>query len=148
MAFGQLAGLSIQDVPAEAMERISDASDEALLPRMIEVLRGLPAAGGLDASHIERLFSAHERLGEAYRNDVPAKRYEGTAEMFRAVQRQSARAEDEGWSAWLTESVRVSPVPGPHTRLLKEPHVRVLAELLREQLRRLESAEPEATKQD
>ncbi|MBJ6764887.1 non-ribosomal peptide synthetase, partial [Myxococcaceae bacterium JPH2] len=148
VAFGQMAGLSIQDVPAEALEHLSDATDEALLPRMIEVLRGLPAAGGLDASHIERLFSVHERLGEAYRNYVPANRYAGTAELFRATQRPSARAEDEGWSQWLTEAVRVSPVPGTHTSLLEEPHVRVLVELLDERLRLLDASAPVETKPD
>ncbi|WP_279636870.1 non-ribosomal peptide synthetase [Corallococcus llansteffanensis] len=140
-AFGKMVGLPVQDVSAPELERLSSLEGNELLSRMIEVLRNLPAAGGLEPGQIERLFSVHERLGEANRGYVPASRYEGPAELFRAAVRASdpTRAEDEGWKAWLPGGVSVCHVPGTHLTLLEEPQVPTLAERLTERLRALDT---------
>ncbi|NOK31919.1 amino acid adenylation domain-containing protein [Corallococcus exercitus] len=140
-AFGKMVGLPVQDVPAPELEQLGGLEGEALLSRMISLLRNLPAAGGLEPGQIERLFAVHERLGEANRGYVPASRYEGPAELFRAAVRASDphRAEDEGWKAWLPGGVSVCHVPGTHLTLLEEPQVPTLAERLTERLRVLDS---------
>ncbi|WP_253894822.1 non-ribosomal peptide synthetase [Corallococcus exercitus] len=140
-AFGKMVGLPIQDVPAPELEQLGGLEGEALLSRMIQLLRNLPAAGGLEPGQIERLFAVHERLGEANRGYVPASRYEGPAELFRAAVRASdpARAEDEGWRAWLPGGVSVCHVPGTHLTILEEPQVPTLAEQLTQRLRALDS---------
>ncbi|NPD22374.1 non-ribosomal peptide synthase/polyketide synthase, partial [Corallococcus exiguus] len=140
-AFGKMVGLPVQDVPASEIEQLESLDGEALLSRMIQLLRNLPAAGGLEPGQIERLFAVHERLGEANRGYIPAGRYEGPVELFRAAVRANdpTRAEDEGWKAWLPGGISVCHVPGTHLTLLEEPQVPTLAEQLTKRLRALDA---------
>nr|WP_253903091.1 non-ribosomal peptide synthetase [Corallococcus exiguus] len=140
-AFGKMVGLPVQDVPASEIEQLESLDGEALLSRMIQLLRNLPAAGGLEPGQIERLFAVHERLGEANRGYIPAGPYEGPVELFRAAVRANdpTRAEDEGWKAWLPGGISVCHVPGTHLTLLEEPQVPTLAEQLTKRLRALDA---------
>ncbi|MBN8471529.1 non-ribosomal peptide synthase/polyketide synthase [Corallococcus exiguus] len=140
-AFGKMVGLPVQDVPASEFEQLESLDGEALLSRMIHLLRNLPAAGGLEPGQIERLFAVHERLGEANRGYIPAGPYEGPVELFRAAVRANdpTRAEDEGWKAWLPGGISVCHVPGTHLTLLEEPQVPTLAEQLTKRLRALDA---------
>ncbi|RKH14792.1 amino acid adenylation domain-containing protein [Corallococcus sp. CA053C] len=141
-AFGRTAGFALQDLPAQELEHLSAVQDPELLPRMLEVLRDLPAAGGLEPGQLERLFAVHERLGKANRNYVPASRYSGPAELFRAAAHAGdpTRAADGGWSEWVPGGLAVCQVPGDHFSLLQEPHVLTLAERLTERLRALDES--------
>ncbi|MDD1594854.1 hypothetical protein C7U85_39355, partial [Bradyrhizobium sp. WBAH42] len=84
-AFGKMVGLPVHEVPASELEQLESLHGEALLSRMIHLLRNLPAAGGLEPGQIERLFAVHERLGEANRGYIPAGPYAGPVELFRAA---------------------------------------------------------------
>ncbi|RKH74771.1 non-ribosomal peptide synthase/polyketide synthase [Corallococcus aberystwythensis] len=141
-AFGRMAGFPLQDVPAQELEKLSAVPDSELVPGMMEVLRQLPAAGGLEPGQMERLFAVHERLGEANRGYVPASPYTGPAELFQAAVHAGdpSRAAEGGWSTWTPGGLTVSQVPGDHFSLLQEPHVATLAERITLRLRALDGS--------
>jgi thioesterase domain-containing protein len=98
----------------------------------------------LEPGQLERLFAVHERLGEANRGYVPASRYSGPVELFRAAAHAGdpTRAADGGWSEWVPGGLAVCQVPGDHFSLLQDPHVLTLAERLTERLRALDESTP------
>jgi thioesterase domain-containing protein len=58
--------------------------------------------------------------------------------LLRAEESSPAAGDDEamGWEEWARGGVEVLRVPGSHSTMTREPHVRLLAERLRECLRR------------
>ncbi|RKH43086.1 non-ribosomal peptide synthetase [Corallococcus llansteffanensis] len=141
--FARMVGLPLKDAPAEALEELNGTHGPELLTRMLDVVRQLPAAGGLEPAQIERLFAVHERLSEAHRGYVPPSLYGGSADFFQAASHASAPTRDahKPWTEWITGDVAVSEVPGDHLTLLQAPNVATLAEKLSERLRELEARE-------
>jgi amino acid adenylation domain-containing protein len=142
-SFAQMVGIPLQDLPPLELESLSGLEGAALMERVMEGLRNLPSAGGLEPVQAGRLFAVHEKLTAAHLGYVPASTYTGTAELLVAsVLPSFPVAEDRGWSAWVSGGVRVSAVPGDHLTLLQPPNVATLAEKLKGLLRALE---PEGT---
>jgi amino acid adenylation domain-containing protein len=75
-------------------------------------------------------------------------RFGGRITLFRAPRQPYYRVRDPqmGWAARAGEGVEVHPIPGAHRTLLREPHVTILAGLLRESILQVqEHFEPVAT---
>jgi thioesterase domain-containing protein len=76
-----------------------------------------------------------ERNGEAGRAYVPQP-YPGKILLFRATDRVDAAtayvAPDLGWTDLARGGLEIYDVPGDHVEIFKEPHVRVLAQQLRD----------------
>ncbi|NMO13600.1 amino acid adenylation domain-containing protein [Pyxidicoccus fallax] len=137
--FAWMVGLPLQDLPPLEPEQLNGLEGAELMLRVMEGLRDLPATEALEPSHVSQLFAVHERLTAAQRGYVPASPFMGTAELLMAATPPDfPRAEDEGWSAWVSGGVRVSEVPGDHVTLMQPPHVATLAEKLNGLLRALE----------
>jgi thioesterase domain-containing protein/acyl carrier protein len=77
--------------------------------------------------HLEQVY------GAAYRNYVPQD-YPGKMTLFRATERSSPRdnAPLLGWDEHQIGEIQIHHSPGPHGFMVREPHVRALAQQLRE----------------
>ena len=104
----------LKRLPAAVMSRIRGGDDSAAvaMPHLFEVVRDTNAA-------------AHA----AYK----PRPFHGRAVVFRA--RESLWSGDIGWGALITGDLTVHEVPGAHGTFVHEPHVRYLAEKLRQELR-------------
>lgn len=82
----------------------------------------------------------------ANREYVPGP-YRGKVTLFRAGVRSAAGAgePDMGWGRLALGGVEIREVPGDHVDMLLEPQVRLLAEQLRDCIRRAIDAEPQAS---
>ncbi len=87
---------------------------------------------------LKRLFHAHIKLG----SDYALRPYPGRLTLFRPSESPVPvqTAPDRNWGK-LAAAVEVHFVPGQHHTMVKEPHVQVLAEKLRQCLRQAESEE-------
>jgi aspartate racemase len=76
-------------------------------------------------------FTYRELNNDALRHYV-AGVYPRQATLFNAVESASLRANDRefGWGKTVTGGIEIHEIPGDHLGMLKEPHVRVLAEKL------------------
>jgi amino acid adenylation domain-containing protein len=85
---------------------------------------------------LKRLFHAHIQLGGAY----ALRPYPGRLTLFRPSESPVlvATAPDRNWGK-LAAAVDVHFVPGQHHTMVKEPHVQMLAEQLRQCLQQAES---------
>jgi amino acid adenylation domain-containing protein len=80
---------------------------------------------------LKRLFHHHVRLAGEY----VLRPYPGQVTLFRPSNGPVAPPEDRGWGR-VAAAVEVRSVPGQHHSMVKEPHVRALADALRECLPR------------
>lgn len=78
-------------------------------------------------------FHLEEIYGAAYRNYEP-RDYPGKMTLFRAVERSNPRdnAPLLGWDAYKIGEIEIHHSPGPHGYMVREPHVRALAQQLRD----------------
>jgi thioesterase domain-containing protein len=94
---------------------------------LLEVDTPLPVVQQI-LDDLKRLFHAHVLMA----NDYAVRPYPGRIILFRPIEVpvMVPTAEDRGWSQ-VADSVEVHFVPGHHHTMVKEPHVRVLADQLR-----------------
>ncbi|MBJ6765766.1 amino acid adenylation domain-containing protein, partial [Myxococcaceae bacterium JPH2] len=138
--FAKMLGVTLDDVPEDELERLTELRGQEQVTRMMELVRTMPTAGALDAAQAERVFSVHERLSEAQRGYVPASPFGGTAHFFPAESRRATPglASDGGWSTWIHGGLTVCELPGDHQSILQAPQVATLAEHLKALLLALE----------
>jgi aspartate racemase len=70
---------------------------------------------------------------EKYQDHRPQRTYPGSMSIFKPAHRVSLSysfADDLGWGKLVTGVLEVHEVPGDHTNMFEEPHVRVVAEKL------------------
>ncbi len=114
---------------------------------LLRVLESGRRAGILSADidlervrHLYRLFESNLRALRAY---VPAG-YPGRVTLLRASQRPTRGNSALGWSGLAASGVEVHPVPGDHYTMLREPHVRILADRVTVALKGSQSIESSA----
>jgi amino acid adenylation domain-containing protein len=135
---------SLRNIPRWVRFDLCATSPRTLLSRAWLRLRAMVPRRGTDPSSGERVAGAAfdlARLSESSRqvlgyhfgllSGYTPRHYPGRLTLFRAQAQSLTRlqARDLGWGG-LTERVEVIDIPGSHDTLLKEPHVRVLAERL------------------
>jgi thioesterase domain-containing protein len=93
---------------------------------------------GVDLPVIERLYEVFKNNHQALRNYVP-NHYYGQAALFKTEERLIAGEQDPtmGWGK-IVQALELQSVPGNHYTVVREPHVKVLAERLRDYCHRLE----------
>jgi amino acid adenylation domain-containing protein len=86
----------------------------------------------LEFSQIRRLWHVFKTNYNAMRNYLPAV-YPGRLTLFRASENAGKNSHDltDGWGALAAGGVEIHTVPGNHYSIVREPNVRVLAELLK-----------------
>lgn len=124
----RMAGLRWRAVPAYLALRVRNAmtvSGIALRSRLIPVLWRLYGRLGRPVP----LFLHQPAVAtDVVRRNYRPLPYEGDAVLFQAELPASAHREvHEGWRKLITGGVAIRPVPGGHSDLLEEPHVRALA---------------------
>ncbi|HYN19809.1 MAG TPA: amino acid adenylation domain-containing protein [Thermoanaerobaculia bacterium] len=123
--------------------RLNSADLEGLtlddqLGRALQELRHLDLIGSeIDLSWLRRYFDRF-RSRIAALGSYKAEPYAGSVVLFRADEREREGDPAAGWEA-LAEGVSVCHVPGTHVTMVREPHVRELAEALRSSLEAADS---------
>jgi amino acid adenylation domain-containing protein len=84
---------------------------------------------GLDLAQLGRLFAVYKSNAHALLRYTP-RPYAGRVTLFRAAVGLGGVDPALGWDALAGAGVALCDVPGEHDTLLKEPHVRALAEQL------------------
>ena len=93
---------------------------------------------GVDLPVIKRLYEVFKNNHQAFRNYVP-NHYRGQIALFKAEERLSNGEQDPtmGWGK-IAQALELQSVPGNHYTIVREPHVKVLAERLRDYCHKLE----------
>jgi amino acid adenylation domain-containing protein len=113
-------GNRFTDPEAQVEHILREAQRENLLP--FEV----------NPSRVNLLFGAYKKNSDAMQAYIPGP-YSGRVTLFKAAERiaKGPQSEDAGWGALAAGGVNVHEVPGNHFSMIREPHVQVLAECLR-----------------
>ena len=122
--------------PADGL-RSATAEERLHMPLKRWVMRRLVARHlrrGTTIPPALRHFHIIDTYGKATRAYDPG-RYEGNVLLLRA--QGSPGPADLGWNALVNGGVEVRTVPGDHYSVIKEPHVRALAEALRNAMGRV-----------
>ena len=92
----------------------------------------------VDLPVIERLYEVFKNNHQALRSYVP-NHYRGQAALFKTEERLVADENDPtlGWGK-VVEALELQSVPGNHYTIVREPHVKALAERLRDYCHKLE----------
>ena len=92
----------------------------------------------VDLPVIERLYEVFKNNHQALRSYVP-NHYHGHAALFKTEERLVADDQDPtlGWGK-VIPALELHSVPGNHYTIVREPHVKVLAERLRDYRRKVE----------
>ncbi|XXY48923.1 amino acid adenylation domain-containing protein [Sorangium sp. So ce269] len=141
---GRLQGL---DIPVEALRKMPLQEQIDHVVGAARAAQALPAnVGARDLARLLAIYKAHNEARLSYRPPVSDSR----VTLFR-VRRDAPeptgwpddirRDPTLGWSRYCRHPVEVQEVPGEHETLLKEPNVRVQAELLRLRLREADPAQ-------
>ena len=111
-----------------------DGQLAAILSRVDESHRLL---SGLGIEAVRRMFDVFKSNLRALRGYAPQV-YAGRVTLFRAAERGEwgPPGGTMSWDAWAAGGVQTCPVPGDHYTMMREPHVRVLAENLARHLAR------------
>ena len=86
----------------------------------------------LNPSRLNLLSGAYKKNSDAMHSYIPGP-YSGRVTLFKAAERiaKGPQSHDAGWGALAAGGVDVHEVPGNHFTMIREPHVQVLAECLR-----------------
>jgi len=88
--------------------------------------------GDVELPAVQRLYDIFKNNYRALRDYAPG-RYDGRAVLFKTEERLSGDEHDPtlGWGAVVAD-LELQSVPGNHYTIVREPHVRLLAERLRD----------------
>ncbi|HEX8276287.1 MAG TPA: amino acid adenylation domain-containing protein, partial [Longimicrobiaceae bacterium] len=113
-----------------------ELDERTYLRRVLDAAR---AAGlvppEVDAERIERLYAVF-RANLAALYDYRPDTWAGAATLLRAAEHDPAQTESAGWERLAGGGVEVRVVPGSHFTMVREPHVRVLAQEVERALER------------
>lgn len=141
--FFRYFGLSL-----DLLESFARLPKDEVLSHVLE----LAQRAGLVPPDVE-ISQAH-RFVELLKSDFQASRnyelhrYPGRVTLFKAGEELAESSPDPtlGWSEWTVEEVEVHVVPGNHANMVYEPHVKGLAEKLRDGLNHAQSADERLTR--
>ncbi|NEP54420.1 MAG: non-ribosomal peptide synthetase, partial [Moorea sp. SIO3C2] len=122
----------------ETLKPLTPLAQLNYLKQQMETVNLLPPNSGIDRVRgIVQTIKADELAFMSY---LPQAGYQGRITLFRTseVYQDELGMLDEiptdptwGWNQFYTQPVEVHVIPGNHTTMLSEPHVKVLAELLK-----------------
>ncbi len=113
-------------------ERLAGLGLDDCLRRILEDAQGAEIfSSDVDLERIRELYRLFENNLRAVRRYVPSA-YPGRITLLRSSERASGGDLTLGWSPLAAGGMDVRTVPGDHFTMLREPHVRVLAERLEE----------------
>ncbi|MCP4653941.1 MAG: hypothetical protein GY856_00840, partial [bacterium] len=126
-------GVSLPVSPADV--EALDTAEEVLakLHEKMQAARLVPR--GLELSEIVRLFAMF-RINVRAMERYSASAYSGRLVLFKAGERLSRKSEapDLGWGELAEGGVEIHEIGGNHYSILRDPHVEVLADCLKEAL--------------
>jgi len=93
---------------------------------------------GLDLAQFGRLFAVYKANAQALLGYTP-RAYPGRVALFRAAETAQAQDPVAGWAALAEGGVELYDIAAGHETMLHEPHVRDLADQLREAIARAQS---------
>jgi thioesterase domain-containing protein len=131
ISFAQHIGLTTAFLSG-SLEHLQQATADEQLGAIMEQAKAAyllpPGIRFCDAQRLWEVFKANVYAVRNYR----AQAYAGRLTLFRAGERpltaQEKNDPTNGWGALATGGVEVHTMPGDHFTLLREPHVRALAE--------------------
>jgi thioesterase domain-containing protein len=116
----------------EELEGLPLSEQLDLVVSRLRVADFLPAGAG--AGQLRRVIAVYQANSRAVAGYVPG-RYDGRIALFKAGEAADRPLRyDLGWGEVAERPIELYVVPGDHTTLLAEPHVRVLAESLSRRL--------------
>jgi amino acid adenylation domain-containing protein len=133
--FAQDLGLPLDQLKIEP-DRLLTLEPDARLAAVLEQAHAaqiIHADVGLSQARLlYHLFRTNRR---ALRSYVP-RRYAGRLVLFKAEEESALVSSDSlnGWAQWASGGVSLRSVPGNHYDIMREPHVRILAQELMAQL--------------
>src|SRR5215216_279468 len=127
--FGRELGLTIQDL-APFSECLSTLEPEQRIRKVLEAAkkRSLLSAD-IGERQILTLWRVFEANASAMLNYVP-QIYQGEIALFKAMDNSSNGSHDHDWKTLATRGVDAQELPGDHFSMMREPHVRSLAQRL------------------
>ncbi|HEY0079187.1 MAG TPA: amino acid adenylation domain-containing protein [Pyrinomonadaceae bacterium] len=127
LAHAELAALEPNEQLAQTLEQ---AKASGLVPESVSL------------EQVQRLFTVFKTNNWALKGYVP-KPYAGNVNLFRASDeiRDDLDERSAGWSELVEGNLNLSVVPGNHYTMLREPHVKILAERLKSCLYKTRTAE-------
>jgi thioesterase domain-containing protein len=117
---------------ALTLDELSQRGPEEQLPYLLEqAIKSNALPPDLALAQLDGLFQVFKANVRAMLNYEP-RLYPGRIVLFQASEPLAGAAEDytKGWAELAAQGVELRPVPGNHYTMIKEPHVRVLAESL------------------
>jgi thioesterase domain-containing protein/aryl carrier-like protein len=129
--FGLELGLSVEQLRLSS-NCLSNMQPEQQIRYVLEEAKSrrlLPADIG--EQQILRLWRVFETNASAMRNYVP-QIYPGEITLFKATDNSTNGSQDYGWKTFAGSGVDARQIPGDHFSLMREPHVRSLAQQLSE----------------
>jgi len=134
--FGLELGLSVEQLKLSS-DCLSNMQPEQQIRYVLEEAKSrrlLPTDIGVQ--QILRLWRVFETNASAMRNYVP-RIYPGEIALFKAMDNSANGSQDYGWKAFAGSGVDARQIPGDHFSLMREPHVRSLAQRLSECLSKI-----------
>ncbi len=134
--FAEVMGL----VPESIKLSREDALEMSVSERLAYVLAQTQTEGTMPA---EITLATIEKLWDVYEKNVQAllaydaRKYGGSATLFRTADtanNYSGEGDAMGWDEFITGGVQIEDLPGTHHTIVKQPHVEVLASLMRAHL--------------
>jgi aspartate racemase len=120
--------------PAYVLKQVQQKSQK-LKEKVMRIYGKFYLEQGNTAPHALEYFARREISDQAHRDYVPQV-YPGRVILFKATDRAEAATfyfdPDLGWGKLAAGGLDIYEVPGNHLSILKEPHVRVLGEKLRD----------------
>jgi amino acid adenylation domain-containing protein len=127
--FGLELGLAVEqlDLSSDSLSSLEPEQQVRYVLEEAKRRRLLPADIG--EQQILRTWRVFETNAAAMRNYVP-RIYPGEIALFKAMDHSSNGSQDYGWKAFAGSGVDAQQIPGDHFSLMREPHVRSLAQRL------------------
>jgi thioesterase domain-containing protein/acyl carrier protein len=135
--FAEDLGLEVDRLPLDTLRQLTTDEQLTYIMQQAKLAGIVPSASA--AEEITRLFRVYRANVQALFSYV-ASRYDGSLTLF--LPDESNRTEQlRGWRALAEGGVELHEVTGTHYTMLREPHVKHLAELLRSSVAEAQEAE-------
>jgi thioesterase domain-containing protein len=126
-------GIPLEQIQLPGNGNGAHNADEQVARVLVQAQRQNLLPVDVNASRLNLLFEAYKRNSSAMEAYVPGP-YAGRVTLFKAQERigkSLSPSADAGWGALAAGGVEVHELPGNHYSMIRQPHVRVLAQRLR-----------------